>query len=162
MPTSSCDIIETAISHFPTHLFQRYSSGSAISTIHVWCSTKQRFQMSIVNRVQLSWNIIPDNDLEQNLNKGIWALWENLEGCKASWQEENFEQKFPEDRAWPAESDRAAIKEKRGTRSMSLKPLHLNYIENKIAGHGQWPSIKYRGLFIGLQSPKWLHFKLEN
>ena len=27
---------------------------------------------------------IPDNDLEQNLNKGIWALWENLEGCKAS------------------------------------------------------------------------------
>ena len=87
--------------------------------------------MFIVNRVQLSWNIIPDNDLEQNLNKGIWALWENLEGCKASWQEENFEQKFPEDRAWPAESDRAAIKEKRGTRSMSLKPLHLNYIEDQ-------------------------------
>ena len=97
---------------------------------------------------------IPDNDLEQNLNKGIWALWENLEGCKASWQEENFEQKLPVDRC-PAENDRAAIKEKRGTRSMSLKPLHLNYIENKIADHGQWPSIKYRGLFIGLQSPKW-------
>jgi len=62
---------------------------------------------------------VTDNDLEQNLNRGIWALWENLEGCKARLQEENFEQKLPEDRC-PAESERAAIKEKRGTRSMSL------------------------------------------
>jgi len=62
---------------------------------------------------------VTDNDLEQNLNKGIWALWENLEGCKPRGQEENFEQKLPVDR-WPAESERAAIKEKRGTRSMSL------------------------------------------
>ena len=30
----------------------------------------------------------------------------------------------PED-SWPAESERAAIKEKRGTRSMTLKPTHL-------------------------------------
>ena len=68
---------------------------------------------------------IPDNDLEQNLNKGTGALWENLDGCKAIWQEENLEQKLPVERC-PEESDRAAIKEKRGTRSMSLKKLHLN------------------------------------
>ena len=99
---------------------------------------------------------IPDNDLEQNLNKGIGALWENLEGCKASWQEENFEQKLPEDRACPAESDRAAIREKRGTRSMSLKPLHLNRIEKENPEHGHGPSIKDHGLFVQWSAKSYL------
>ena len=90
---------------------------------------------------------IPENDLEQNLNKGIWALWENLWGCKAREQVENFEQMPPED-SWPAESERAAIKEKRGTRSMTLKPTHLKGGNAKI--YITWPARPSNAIFCWL------------